>query len=81
MKNVRIMASLVKGISFVIRSIKRDKGNGGEFPFFTCNKILDLMHNFCLLKSWNECNTFKMASSKENKVYETILTSEHSAAE
>ncbi len=25
------------------------------------------MHNFCLLKSWNECNTFKMAFSKENK--------------
>ena len=39
------------------------------------------MHNFCLLKSWNECNTFKMASSKENKVYETILTREHSAEE
>ncbi len=32
------------------------------------------MHNFCLLKSWNECNTFKMASSKENKVYEAILS-------
>jgi len=37
------------------------------------------MHNFCFLKSRNEYNTFKLASSKENKVFETILTSEHSA--
>jgi hypothetical protein len=29
MKNVRISGSMVKGISSVIRSIKRDKGDGG----------------------------------------------------
>jgi len=29
MKNVRIMASLEKGISSAIRCIKRDKGDGG----------------------------------------------------
>jgi len=29
MKNVRIIASLVKGISFAIRSIKLDKEDGG----------------------------------------------------
>jgi len=52
-----------------------------RISFFHLKKILDFMHNFCLLKFWNEYNTFKMASSKENRVYETILTSEHSAAE
>jgi len=39
MINVRIMASLLEGISSVIRCIKRDKGEGGVISARTAKRL------------------------------------------